>query len=159
MTPGYLEEVRLQNYYYTDSQIPQGHTNEGQVLGAAIGPGSNSQFLGVDAYFDQGRIGAYVRRLADNNHFHYEYDRFLDRPEEFRQGYGDYWRNRTDFTLGLKGLYEFQNFLITANLSWTKLMNYGRYNYGEFGRGINIATYEPMDKTNIQFQIGLSYLF
>lgn len=159
MTPGFLEEVRDQNYYYTDNQVRQGHTNEGQLLGAAIGPGSNSQFMGVDAYFDQGRVGVYARRLADDNHFHYEYDRFIDRPEEFRQGYGDYWRNRTDITLGLKGLYEFQNFLITGNLSWTKLMNYGRYNYGEFGRGINIATFEPMDKTNVQFQIGLSYLF
>lgn len=159
MTPGFLEEVRAQNYYYTDNQIRQGHTNEGQVLGAAIGPGSNSQFMSVDAYFDKGRIGAYTRRLADNNHFHYEYDRFLDRPEEFRQGYGDYWRNRTDVTIGFKGLYKYRRFLISGNLSWTKLLNYGRYNYGEFGRGINIATYEPMDKSNIQFQVGLSYMF
>jgi len=159
MTPGYLEEVRPQNYYYTDQLVRQGHTNQGQLLGAAIGPGSNSQFLSLDGYFDRGRIGLFVRRMADNNHFHYEYDRFLDRPEEFRNGYGDYWRNRTDLTLGTKGLIYYRDFLISASLSWTKLFNYGRYNYGEFGRGINITTLEPMDKSNIQFSIGVSYTF
>lgn len=158
MTPGYLEEVRPQNYFYTDEAIRQGHTNRGQLIGAAIGPGSNSQFLGLDAYFDTGRIGIFARRLADNNHFHYEYDRFLNRPPEFRQGFGDYWRNRTDLTLGTRGLFYFENFLISANISWTKLLNYGRYNYGEFG-GLNISNFEPNDKTNIQFHVGVTYQF
>ncbi|MDR9366405.1 MAG: capsule assembly Wzi family protein [Balneolaceae bacterium] len=159
MTPGYLEEVRPQTYYYTDQQIRQGHTHRGQVLGAAIGPGSNSQFVSVDGYFNSGRVGIFVRRMADNNHFHYEYDRFLDRPEEYRGGYGDYWRNRTDLTIGTKGVLYYRKFLISASLSWTKLFNYGRYNYGEFGPGINIANFEPMDKSNVQFSIGISYKF
>lgn len=158
MTPGYIEEVRPQIYYYTDQLVRQGHTNQGQLLGAAIGPGSNSQFLGVNAYFDQGKLGFYARRLADNNHFHYEYDRFLDRPEEWRKGYGDYWRNRTDITFGMKGMFAYQDFLISADLSWTKLFNYGRYNYGEFG-GTNIANFEPMDKINVQFGVGITYTF
>lgn len=158
MTPGYLEEVRRQNYYYADTQIRQGHTNRGQLIGAAIGPGSNSQFASVDAYFDAGRLGLFVRRMADNNHFHFEYDRFLNRPEEWRKGFGDYWRHRTDFTIGVKGLYQFQDFLISTSLSWTKLYNYGRYNYGEFG-GLNITNFEPMDKNNVQFHLGLSYQF
>lgn len=158
MTPGYLEEVRPQIYYYTDQLVRQGHTNRGQLLGAAIPPGSNSQFISVDAYFDQGKLGLYARRLADNNHFHYEYDRFLDRPEEWRKGYGDYWRHRTDLTFGMKGMFNYQDFLISADLSWTKLFNYGRYDYGEFG-GTNIANFEPIDKINIQFGFGVTYTF
>lgn len=158
MTPGYLEEVRPQNYFYTDEAIRQGHTNRGQLIGAAIGPGSNSQFMGLDAYFDAGRIGIFARRLADNNQFHYEYDRFLNRPPEFRQGFGDYWRNRTDLTFGIRGLFYYQNFLISANFSWTKLFNYGRYDYGEFG-GTNIANFEPNDRTNVQFHVGVTYQF
>jgi len=158
MTPGFIEEVRPQNFYYSDDKIPQGHTNRGQVLGAAIGPGSNSQFLGVDAYFDKGRVGLYAQRLADNNHFHFEFDRFLNRPEEFRQGFGDYWRNRTDVTFGANGLFYYRNFLISGELSWTKLLNFGRYNYGEFG-GLSIANFEPQDKSNIHFNIGITYTF
>jgi hypothetical protein len=158
MTPSYLREVRLQNYYYTHPEIRQGHTNRGQVLGAAIGPGSNSQFLAIDGYFQDGRAGVFVRRLADNNHFHYEYDRALNRPEEWRGGYGDYWRNRTDLTLGARALYNYGEFLITGEFSWTKLFNYGRFDYGQFG-GLSIANFEPYDTTNMQFQISVSYLF
>lgn len=158
MTPGYLEAVRAQNYFYSDEEIRQGHTNGGQVLGAAIGPGSNSQFLGIDAYFDTGRIGLFLRRMADNNHFHYEYDRSLNRSEETRQGYGDYWRHRTDLTVGTLGLIYYKDFLISANISLTKLFNYGRYDYGRFG-GINVTNFEAKDKINLQVQAGVSYQF
>ena len=158
MTPSYLQEVRPQNYYYTHPEIRQGHTNRGQVIGAAIGPGSNSQFFGIDGYFDQGRLGLFVRRLADNNHFHYMYDRSLNRPEEFRQGFGDYWRNRTDLTIGTRGLYSFGDFLLTGEFSWTKLFNYGRFDYGRF-QGLTIANFEPYDVTNVQFRLSVSYLF
>lgn len=157
MTPSYLQEVRRQDYYYAHPEIRQGHTHKGQLLGAAIGPGSNSQFLSVDSYQDWGRYGIYFRRLADNNHFHYNYDRSLNRPEEFRRGFGDYWRNRTDLTIGVVGLYNFRKLLIRSDISWTKLFNYGRFDYGRFG-GLNISNFNPYDKTNIQFQISITYL-
>jgi len=158
MTPSYIQEVRPQNYYYTHSEIRQGHTNRGQVLGAAIGPGSNSQFLSIDGYTDNGRFGIFLRRLADNNHFHFNYDRSLNRPEEHRQGFGDYWRNRTDLTLGTRALYNYREFLFTGEFSWTKLFNYGRFDYGQFG-GLNISNFEPYDISNVQFQISVTYIF
>ncbi|HEX6066432.1 MAG TPA: capsule assembly Wzi family protein, partial [Longimicrobiales bacterium] len=34
--------------YYTHGTVIQGHTNRGQLLGAAIGPGSDAQLIGVD---------------------------------------------------------------------------------------------------------------
>lgn len=158
MTPSYLQEVRPQNYYYTHPTIRQGHTHRGQVLGAAIGPGSNSQFFSLDGYWNYGRAGLFVRRLADNNHFHYQFDRSLNRPEEFRQGFGDYWRNRTDLTIGGRGMFFYKQILVSGELSWTKLFNYGRFDYGRFG-GLNIANFEPYDITNVQFQVSVSYFF
>lgn len=158
MTPSLIQEVRLQNYYYTHPVISEGHTNRGQLLGAAIGPGSNSQYLSIDSYQDWGRFGLYIRRLADNNHFHFNYDRSLNRPEEFRQGYGDYWRNRTDLTLGIRLLKQYNNFLFQSDLSWTKLYNYGRFDYGQFG-GLNISNFDPYDVTNTQFRISVEYQF
>lgn len=41
--------------FYTHSQIRQGYTQEGQLLGAPIGPGSDTQYLGVD-FIDRGRL-------------------------------------------------------------------------------------------------------
>lgn len=48
--------------FYEHTVITQGHTHRGQLLGAAIGPGSNAQFLAVDA---TGRrmLGGYVERI------------------------------------------------------------------------------------------------
>jgi len=156
MTPSYLQEVRPQSYYYSDPEIRQGHTNRGQLLGAAIGPGSNTQFLSIDAYKDWGRYGIYIRRLADNNHFHFNFDRSLNRPEIFRQGFGDYWRNRTDLTIGTRGVIESNNFILSADIAWTKLFNYGRYDYNVFG-GTNIANFTPIDRTNLSVQFSISY--
>lgn len=34
--------------WYTNSDVPQGHTNRGQLLGAWIGPGSEAQFASLD---------------------------------------------------------------------------------------------------------------
>lgn len=158
MTPSHLREVRIQNYYYTHPEVRQGHTNRGQLLGAAIGPGSNSQFLSIDSYQDWGRYGIFFRRLADNNHFHYEFDRLLNRPEQFRQGYGDYWRHRTDLTIGTRGLFSIGDLIIAGEFSWTKLFNYGRFDYGMFG-GLNISNFEPYDLINMQFQMSISYQF
>ena len=33
--------------FYTSRQVPQGYTQRGQVIGASIGPGASSQFIGV----------------------------------------------------------------------------------------------------------------
>ncbi|TVQ64754.1 MAG: hypothetical protein EA360_11580, partial [Balneolaceae bacterium] len=158
LTPSFIQEVRPQNYFYAHPVIREGHTNRGQLLGAAIGPGSNSQFLSIDSYQEWGRFGFFGRRLADNNHFHFLFDRSLNRSEVFRQGYGDYWRHRTDLTLGVRALYSNSSFVLTSELSWTKLFNYGRFDYGRFG-GLNIANFEPYDRTNIHVAIGLKYLF
>lgn len=158
MTPSFYSEVRPQNYFYSHPDIRQGHTHRGKLLGAAIGPGSNSQHLSVDAYQTWGRIGLYLNRTAHNNHFHYNFDRDLERPEIFRQGFGDYWRNRTDLTIGARGLIQSNSVILAADVAWTRLFNYGRFDYGVFG-GTNIANFTPYDLNNLYLQISLTYLF
>ncbi|MCC5913740.1 MAG: hypothetical protein JJU46_05130 [Balneolaceae bacterium] len=160
LTPSGLQEVRPQKHIYSDETISQGHTNRGQVLGAAIGPGSNSQFFAVDGYSENGRFGLYFQRLADNNHFHFDFDRTQNR-ERVGTGWGDYWRHRTDLTFGTRFLYDFGSWILTGDISWTRLMNYGRFEYGVFGRGISISSYDPTDKDveNMKVQFGLQYRF
>jgi hypothetical protein len=45
---------------------PQGHTHRGQMLGAGIGPGAESQYLGIDAFTDRATIGGFVERVRRN---------------------------------------------------------------------------------------------
>ena len=49
--------------FYVHTAAVEGYTNLGQLLGAAIGPGSNSQFLGLDRYTSRGRWGVFFERV------------------------------------------------------------------------------------------------
>lgn len=42
------KEIRTGGIWYTHSQVLDGYTNRGQVLGAGIGPGSNLQSLDIN---------------------------------------------------------------------------------------------------------------
>jgi hypothetical protein len=49
--------------WYTSHAVPQGYTQRGQPLGAAIGPGSSSQFLALDQVATGWQVGAYLTRV------------------------------------------------------------------------------------------------
>ncbi|MCP4161498.1 MAG: hypothetical protein GY760_15610 [Deltaproteobacteria bacterium] len=50
--------------YYTHGSVAQGYTNKGKILGAAVGPGSDTQYISLDYYDKWGRVGAYFRRIS-----------------------------------------------------------------------------------------------
>lgn len=49
--------------WYEHATLTAGHTARGQLLGSWIGPGSDAQYLGVDAVFPHRLVGAYVERV------------------------------------------------------------------------------------------------
>lgn len=56
---------RLINWYatfYAHHKITQGYTNKGQWLGAGIGTGGNSQYLGVEFYYPKGSVELFAQR-------------------------------------------------------------------------------------------------
>jgi hypothetical protein len=53
--------------YYTGRAAVQGFTQRGQILGAAIGPGSSSQFLAADWMGSSWQAGAFVGRTRTEN--------------------------------------------------------------------------------------------
>ncbi|ACG75636.1 conserved hypothetical protein [Anaeromyxobacter sp. K] len=76
-----LEATALQQVRPTDSLrgMPTWYThardlswtNEGQLLGASIGPGSDSQTLAVDVFGRRGRIGGYLERVRRDNAYYW----------------------------------------------------------------------------------------
>jgi len=64
--------------YYTHSEITQGYTHRGQLLGAWVGPGADAQFLAVDALLPNTMTGFFVERVrrADVSAAAYEARRF-----------------------------------------------------------------------------------
>jgi len=52
--------------YYSHHFVDHGYTHKGQLIGGAVGPGGNMQTLKVDYYDTWGRVGALLRRHANN---------------------------------------------------------------------------------------------
>ncbi len=48
--------------FYSHGEISQGHTNLGQWLGAGIGTGGNSQYLGFEFYYPRGSVTLFGQR-------------------------------------------------------------------------------------------------
>jgi hypothetical protein len=57
--------------FYTSPTVVQGYTHRGRVLGAAIGPGSSSQWLAADYLARAWQIGVFGGRVRWNNIAHY----------------------------------------------------------------------------------------
>jgi hypothetical protein len=66
--------------YYTHGEIPQdhtvgavsqGHTHDGQILGASPGPGSDAQIVGVDAFHRWGMSGLWLERTRTDEDTYY----------------------------------------------------------------------------------------
>jgi hypothetical protein len=58
--------------FYGHHKITQGYTNRGQWLGAGIGTGGNSQYLGFKVYYPQGYVSFYFYRVNPDNDFIYK---------------------------------------------------------------------------------------
>jgi hypothetical protein len=61
--------------FYEHGLVPQGHTNRGQLLGAAIGPGSDAQYLAAELLFDRRTLGIYLERIRRDEDAYF--DRFV----------------------------------------------------------------------------------
>ena len=56
--------------WYTSPRVIQGYTNQGQILGASIGPGASSQWLAVDYLKPGWRFGGFIGRIRWNQDAH-----------------------------------------------------------------------------------------
>jgi len=155
LVPNEIDKVRHQTNYYTHSKIRQGHTNEGQILGAAIGTGSASQFLGVEGYFKNGMVGIFAQRVADNDFFHFKFnDRYVyPLPVNSK----DYYNHLIHLNLGLNAKYKIGNILLGGRLIWRKTYNYGRYKLSD--RAGPSKSGHGEDLINLQLGLSARYFF
>lgn len=144
----------LPNSWYLNTLIKQGWSNNGQLLGAAIGPGSNGQSFSFSWHKGYNKIGLFVERVAHNNDFYYSvyYNPFVG-----GLGYGYYNKYWVDINTKLElQLMPIKNILLSAGFANTNAMNY-RWIRIEDGSLYD----EPSsitDKFNQQFQLSIKYL-
>lgn len=95
--------------FYVHGRSHQGYTNRGQLLGAAIGPGSSSQYIDGALFFDKGSIKLFAQRVAQNNDFLYQSDEmFGDEIQSLDEN--KYWLHNVEMRFGASLLYFYKQF-------------------------------------------------
>lgn len=105
--------------WYTDSSVRHGYTNQGQVLGAGIGPGSNVQMLDFSWVKGFNKIGLKFERLLHNNDFDYN---AYSNPIDFT-------RHWVDVGTTLHADLAVKNFLLSSQFALVRSLNYQWYTF------------------------------
>ncbi|WP_290795066.1 capsule assembly Wzi family protein [Flavihumibacter sp. UBA7668] len=100
--------------WYQHHQIKHGYTHFGQVLGAGIGPGSNSQTFGINWIQPAKRTGLFFERIARQNDFYY--DAFT--------AYKTHRSHWVDLSLNGNKSWKQKNWMLNAQLSVIYSLNY-----------------------------------
>jgi hypothetical protein len=108
------------NSWYASSQILQGYTNYGQVIGAGIGPGSNSQTLQLAWVKGAKKISITGERVARNNDFYY-YNYITNSLVPQYQNPNKFW---ADINATGQIQWNIRNLMIGGSWSYTSLLNY-----------------------------------
>lgn len=85
---------RARATFYLHSTVTQGHTHLGQLLGAAIGPGSDARYLALDRFSESGSLGGFLEWIRWNDDFY-----LSERAERY-----GFHGHDLELTAGLRGM-------------------------------------------------------
>ena len=136
------------NSWYTHPYIAQGYTNDGQVMGASVGPGGNSQTINLAWVKGKKRIGLQIDRVANNNDFS------LYSNQSGILGYGSPDRYWVNMNYGFNAQWDFGPWLLSGFVQYTNALNYRWVKlHGIFSQP------SDADRTNTRFSISLFRYF
>ncbi|MCV9387246.1 capsule assembly Wzi family protein [Reichenbachiella ulvae] len=101
--------------YYVHAHVPGGYTNQGQIMGAGIGTGSNGSVLSFNWYHTDGKLGLTYSRIRFND------DYFVNSKKD--QRYPPY---PADFeiSVGIDYVHYFHKFSIRPEITWNYRKNW-----------------------------------
>lgn len=125
--------------YYVNNTVRQGYTHKGQILGASIGPGSNSRLMKLSHYSHIGMLGISAQHVVHNNDHLYQYlDRITtNQPENLT--IADL--QQTEYRFGLHGFFFLPYHLdLEANVYLSNFKNrYYLHNNDVFNTNIQLT--------------------
>jgi hypothetical protein len=106
--------LRSAGSWYLHNYVYDGYTNNGETLGAAIGPGSNSHYFSLSKFKKKEKIGLALEIVdQDNDFYYYAFESAKDQRR--------YWK---DFNLHINYSNKFKNFWVSSNLMYSRSLNY-----------------------------------
>ena len=140
-----MDKDRAAAYFYSHGQIPQGYTNQGQMLGAGIGPGSNMQTTSLTWGKGLKSIGVQIERYVHNNDLYYQ----------FSKDPRGHW---VDISLAALGQWDYKHFLLSSKFVLIRSLNY-EYNFQTIPADSTQYWAPGTDIYNFQGSLSISYLF
>ncbi len=132
--------------WYVSKSIRQGYTNQGQELGAGIGPGGNLQSLDVSWVRGLKRLGIQFERYVHDNDFYYY--TFSD-----SKNYSQHW---VDLSVSAIGEYNYKNLIFNAKILGINSLD---YQWALKKNGNDITFENQIHQFNLQIQAGATYRF
>ena len=106
--------VRSAGSWYRHYYVYHGYTNYGEIMGASIGPGSNSHYFSISKIEGLKKIGLSFEIVDQDNDFYYL---AFEDSQDFRRMWKDY-------NLHFNFQKQIKNFLTTINLVFIRSLNY-----------------------------------
>ena len=106
--------IRNAGSWYEHAWVYDGYTNNGEVLGSSIGPGSNSHYFSINRIRNQELIGIGLEIIDNDNDFYHE---AFSSARDFRR----YWK---DINFHVKYNKSFKHFNLSSNLVYIRSLNY-----------------------------------
>lgn len=132
--------------WYVSKSIRQGYTNQGQELGAGIGPGGNLQSLDVSWVKGLKKLGIQLERYVHDNDFYYY--TFSD-----SHNYSQHW---VDLTIAANGEWNYKNLIFNAKIQGIQSLD---YQWALKKNGNDITFENQIHKFNLLIQGGVTYRF
>ena len=117
MQPSSSQRLRGAGSWYEHSSVRHGYTNNGEVIGAGIGPGSNSHYLELAMIDKLDRYGIAFEVIEQDNDFLIDAFDSGNHFDDFRR----YWK---DFNIHLSVQKRVKNFWGRINFVYSRSLNY-----------------------------------
>jgi hypothetical protein len=158
---GYANVGGQPNSWYLSTIVNQGWSNNGQLMGSSIGPGSNNQSISLSWNKGYNKIGIFVERTSFNNDFYsvaYITPYYGIFEPRFNQNtYGSYNKYWVDMTQRIEfQIMPIKNILLSASFTNTHALNYRWIRIEDGSKYDEPSRYT--DKYNQQFQMSIKYL-
>jgi hypothetical protein len=132
--------------FYMHYQIVQGYTNGGQWLGAGIGTGGNSQYLGFRLYYPRGTSEIFIMRVNPDNDYLYALTVGDDNSAAVAARVADF---KTTLTFGINTTRAFTgglSLLLGTAATWIQNPQYDSIGFGN-----------TEDEWNFRLELGASW--
>ena len=106
--------LRNAGSWYEHSWTYDGYTNNGEVLGASIGPGSNSHYFALNRVKEKEKLGIAFEIIDQDNDFYHEAFSSARDPRR-------YWK---DFNFHFNYSNKINSFWFSSNIIYSRSLNY-----------------------------------